>query len=137
VSIVFLLDTNIVSEALRRSPDSRVVARLNRDAGLGLFICAVTVFELRFGAARSARPAALWGRIQREIIGRFDVLPFEAADAIAAADIMSALEGSGRNAALQDIWLAGTAANRNLTFVTRNRRHFDPILNLKVENWFE
>jgi predicted nucleic acid-binding protein len=134
---VFLLDTNIVSELVRRTPDTRVLARLNRDAALGLFICPVTVFELRFGAARSAKPAALWGRIQREIIGRFQVLPFEAADAVAAADIMSALAGAGRNAALQDIWLAGVAVNRNLTFVTRNRRHFDPILNLKIENWFD
>jgi tRNA(fMet)-specific endonuclease VapC len=110
---------------------------LNKDAALGLFICSVTVFELRYGAARSAKPASFWGRIQRDVIARFDVLPFEAADALAAADIMSALAGSGRNAALQDIWLAGVAANRNLTFVTRNLRHFDPILNLKIENWFD
>jgi tRNA(fMet)-specific endonuclease VapC len=110
---------------------------MNGDAGLGLFICPVTVFELRFGAARSAKPASLWSRIEREIIGRFEVLPFAVADAIAAADIMSALTGSGRTAALQDIWLAGVAANRNLTFVTRNRRHFDHILNLKIENWFD
>jgi predicted nucleic acid-binding protein len=137
VKSVFLLDTNIVSELLRRTPDTRVKSRLNREAASGLFICPVTVFELRFGAARSARPASLWGRIQREIIGRFDVLPFEADDALAAADIMSALAGSGRNAALQDIWLAGVAANRNLTFVTRNRRHFDHILHLKIENWFD
>jgi predicted nucleic acid-binding protein len=134
---VFLLDTNIVSELLKRYPDTRVITRLNSEPASGLFICPVTVFELRFGAARSAKPAWLWSRIQREIIARFDVLPFEAADAVAAADIMSALAGSGRNAALQDIWLAGVAANRNLTFVTRNRRHFDPILNLKIENWFD
>jgi predicted nucleic acid-binding protein len=134
---VFLLDTNIVSELLRKNPDSKLVARLNREPALDLFICPVTVFELRFGAARSAKPASLWGRIEREIIGRFKVLPFEAADALAAADILSALAGSGRNAALQDIWLAGVAANRNLTFVTRNRRHFDHILNLKIENWFD
>ena len=82
-------------------------------------------------------PASLWGRIQREIIGRFGLLPFETADAVAGADIMSVLAGAGRNAALQDIWLAGAAVNRNLTFVTRNRRHFDPILNLKIENWFD
>ena len=107
MSAVFLLDTNIVSELVKRIPDTRVMAQLNKEAALGLFICPVTVFELRFGAARSAKPAWLWDRIQREIIGRFDVLPFETADAVAAADIMSALAGSGRNAALQDLWLAG------------------------------
>jgi predicted nucleic acid-binding protein len=134
---VFLPDTNIVSELVKRTPDTKVMARMNKEAAAGLFICPVTVFDLRFGAARSAKPASLWGRIQREIIGRFSVLPFEPADAIAAADILSALAGVGRNAALQDIWLAGMAANRNLTFVTRNRRHFDPVINLRIENWFD
>jgi predicted nucleic acid-binding protein len=65
------------------------------------------------------------------------MLPFEAGDALAAADIMSGLVGAGHNAALQAIWLAGTASHRNLTFVTRNRRHFDHILNLEIENWFD
>jgi len=134
---VFLLDTNIVSELVRKTSDKKVMTRLSRETASDMFICSVTVFKLRFGAARSAKPASLWGRIQREIIGRFQVLPFEAADALAAADIMSSLAGSGHNAALQDIWLAGVAANRALTFVTRNRRHFDRILNLKIENWFD
>ena len=102
-----------------------------------MFICSVTVFELRFGAVRSAKPAALWGKIQRQVISRFQVLSFEAADALAAADIMSSLAGSGQNAALQDIWLAGMAADRTLTFVTRNTRRFGRILNLKIENWFD
>ncbi|MBE7502106.1 MAG: hypothetical protein HS113_17780 [Verrucomicrobiales bacterium] len=37
----------------------------------------------------------------------------------------------------EDIWLAGVAFGRNLTFVTRNRRDFDRVTGLKVENWFE
>ena len=82
MSAVFLLDTNIVSELVKRIPDTRVLARLRQEAALGLCICPVTVFELRFGAARSAKPAALWGKIQHEIIERFDVVPFEAADAV-------------------------------------------------------
>jgi len=134
---VFLLDTNIVSELIRKTSDIKVMTRLNREVPSDLFICSVTVFELRFGAARSAKPASLWGKIQRDIIGRFQVLPFETTDALAAADIKSSLAGSGHNAAFQDIWLAGVATNRDLTFVTRNSRHFDRILSLKIENWFD
>ena len=134
---MYLLDTSIVSELVKRAPDAKVVSRLNNEPGGSLLICSVTAFELRFGAARSAKPAALWARIQQDILNRFQVLPFEQQDALAAADIMSALAGSGQNAALQDIWLAGVALNHNLTFVTRNRRHFDRMTALKVENWFE
>jgi predicted nucleic acid-binding protein len=134
---MFLLDTNIVSELVKRAADVKVTARLQSEPAPSLFISSVTVFELRYGAARSAKPASLWSRIQREIINRFQVLPVETNDALAAADVMAALAGSGYNGALQDIWLAGLAANRGLTLVTRNVRHFDRILNLRVENWFD
>jgi tRNA(fMet)-specific endonuclease VapC len=134
---VFLLDTNIVSEIVRRVPDARVMARLNGEVAARLHISSVTVFELRFGAARSAKPASLWARIQRDIIGRFQLLPFTEQDALAAGDLMAPLVGSGQQIALQDIWLAGVAFGRNLTLVTRNRRDFDRITGLKAENWFE
>jgi tRNA(fMet)-specific endonuclease VapC len=134
---MFLLDTNIVSELVKRAGDAKVTARLSSEPPSGLFISSVTVFELRYGAARSAKPASLWARIEREIINRFQVLPVDPNDALAAADVMSALAGSGYNGALQDIWLAGVATNRGLTLVTRNVRHFDRILNLRVENWFD
>jgi len=134
---VFLLDTNIVSEIVKRTPEARVLDRLNREPPTSLHISSVTVFELRFGAARSARPASLWARIQRDIIARFQVLPFTEQDALAAADLMSPLVAGGQNLALQDIWLAGVAFGRTLTFVTRKRRDFDRLIGLKVENWFD
>jgi predicted nucleic acid-binding protein len=133
----FLLDTNVLSELVKRTVDLKVHARLQSEPSSSLFISSVTVFELRYGAARSAKPASLWARIQREIIDRFQSLPFDSNDARAAADVMSALAGSGYRGALQDIWLAGVATNRGLTLVTRNVRPFDRILNLRVENWFD
>jgi predicted nucleic acid-binding protein len=98
---VFLLDTNIVSEIVKRAPAAKVLARLNSEPPASLHISPVTVFELRFGAARSAKPASLWARIQRDILGRFQVLPFTEQDALAAADLMAPLIGGGQNLALQ------------------------------------
>jgi tRNA(fMet)-specific endonuclease VapC len=134
---VFLLDTNIVSELVKRLPNPRVLSRLNAESPGSHCISSVTVFELRFGAARSSKPASLWAKIQREILGRFQVLSFTEQDALAAADIMAPLVASGRNVALQDIWLAGMAKGRDLTLVTRNRHDFDPVAGLRIENWFE
>ena len=134
---MFLLDTNIVSEIVKRAPDTKVLTRINRERLDTLHISSITVFELRFGAARSVKPAALWARIQRDIVGHFHVLPFTQQDALAAADLMAPVVAGGHNLALQDVWLAGVAFGRNLTFVTRNRRDFDRITGLKVENWFE
>jgi len=134
---VFLLDTNVVSEIVKRIPDPKVIARLDKESSASLFISASTVFELRFGAARSVKPASLWARIQRDIIGRFQVLPFTEQDALDSADLMAPLVGGGQNLAIQDVWLAGVAVSRNLTLVSRNRRDFDRIVGLNVENWFD
>lgn len=134
---MFLLDTNVVSEIVKRIPHPKVIARLDKELSASLFISAITVFELRFGAARSAKPASLWARIQRDIIERFQVLPFTEQDALDSADLMAPLVGGGQNLAIQDVWLAGVAVSRNLTLVSRNRRDFDRIVGLNVENWFD
>ena len=134
---MFLLDTNIVSEIVRRVPDANVTARLSQEPAAGLHLSSVSVFELRYGAARSAKPASLWARIQRDILSRFQVLPFTEQDALTAADLMAPLIKSGQQFSLQDIWLAGVAYGRDLTLVTRNRRDFDRVPGLKLENWFE
>ena len=134
---MFLLDTNIVSELVRRSPNMKVLARLNGTPPAELFISSITVFELRFGAARSAKPGSLWTKIQRDIIHRFQVLPLTERAALTAADLMAPLVAAGINPPLQDLWLAGVAYDLGYTMVTRNRRDFDRITGLKLENWFD
>ena len=133
---MFLLDTNIVSELVKRAPDSKVITRLNQESPAGLFISTITIFELRYGAARSAKPASLWAGIQRNIMARFQILPFTEQDALAAADLMAPSVAAGQNPALQDIFLAGAAFSRGFTFVTRNQRDFDRVVGLQIENWF-
>lgn len=49
---------------------------------------------------------------------------------------MAPLAAAGHNLALQGVWLAGTAFNRSFNSVTRNRRDFDRITGLSIQNWF-
>ena len=134
---MYLLDTNIVSELVRRAPNPNVVARLRQLGSDGLFLNVVSVLELRYGAARSTKPASMWARIASEILPRFIIIPFEQSDAVAAGDLRASLAAKGANIGLQDILLVGAAYNRQLTFVTRNRSDFDRVVGLQVENWFE
>ena len=48
---MILLDTNVMFEPLRNTPDQRVIAWLDAQPLETLFLCAVTVAELRFGVA--------------------------------------------------------------------------------------
>ena len=48
---MILLDTNVLSEPLRRAPEPRVVAWIDAQPMETLFVSAITVAELRAGAA--------------------------------------------------------------------------------------
>ena len=47
---MYLLDTNIVSEVLRRRPDPKVIARLSQVEPEEIHASVITLFELRFGS---------------------------------------------------------------------------------------
>ena len=134
---MFLLDTNIVSEPLKRRPHSGVRDRFIRLARSELFVSVVTVWELRFGAARLTDSQSIWSRIAAEILPRVHVLEFDTNAALAAGDLEAKLERLGRPISPEDLLIASVALTRNLTFVTRNVQHFERIEKLKIENWFE
>lgn len=79
---MIVIDTNVLSEPLRPSPDPRVVAWLDAQIVDTLFLTTVTLAEVRFGLA--ALPT---GRRRTALTARFeaDVLPLFA-DRILAFD---------------------------------------------------
>lgn len=134
---MWLLDTNVVSELVKRLPDAAVQTRFDATPKEELAISVVTLFELRFGAARAPYPAKLWPRIEERILSRCTVLPLRPDDALSAADLFSTIIGGGGNITVQDVLIGGTAWAARHTLVTRNTRHFQSIAGLKLENWFE
>ena len=82
------LDTNAVIAVLsdRASP---VRVRIDAAIGLGhpLAISSIVLFELRYGAAKSARPERSGQRIVDFLAGPIEVLPFAPADAEEAGHI--------------------------------------------------
>jgi hypothetical protein len=48
---VIILDTNVVSELMRRTPDPKVVAWVDRQPAESAWTTSITVFEVRFGLA--------------------------------------------------------------------------------------
>ena len=76
------LDTNAVIAVLndRASP---VRARIDAEIGLGrtFALSSIVLFELRYGAAKSAQPDRNARRIAEFLSGPIEVLPFDPADA--------------------------------------------------------
>jgi tRNA(fMet)-specific endonuclease VapC len=133
---VICLATNAVIAALndRTSP---VRARMRAAIGLGhtLAMSAIVLFELRYGAAKSARPEANARRIDDFLAGPIEVLHFEAADAEEAGNIRATLERAGTPIGPYDMLVAAQARRRDALLVTANAREFARVPRLKFEDW--
>lgn len=94
----------------------------------------ITASELFYGAARSKAPDE-----NRRLAGRFlTTLPILGLDAPSAerfGELRAALESEGRRLADFDLLIATIALSHGAVLVTGNRRHFDRVAGLEVEDW--
>ena len=125
----WLLDTNVVSEGVRKQPNSRVVNWIAAEPTSDTAISIVTLAELREGASTVQEEAkrdrfAKW--IDTEIVDTFGnrTLPLTTEILIAWLDLSRKLRARGRTRDPADLLIAATARVHNLTLVTRNSRHF-------------
>jgi predicted nucleic acid-binding protein len=123
----YLLDTNIVSETVRRKPDKHVIAWLDQIPGEALFLSVLTLGEIRKGIE------ALPERKRREKLRLWleHELPAWFAGRVLPVDILVAdrwgrlLAEVGRPVPTIDSLLAATALHHELRLVTRNSGDFD------------
>jgi tRNA(fMet)-specific endonuclease VapC len=128
----FMLDTNICIYILtNRAPF--LTARFERFA-LRLCISAITLAELHHGAEKSGRPAANLVSLQK-FVSRMQVLSFTAEAAEHYGQIRAHLESAGTPVGIHDLLIGAHARSEGLTLVTNNRREFDRMPGLAIENW--
>lgn len=125
---MIVLDTNVVSEAMRPEPNQNVLSWLNAQSVDTLYLSSVTLAELLFGigalpaGARKVRLAQTLDRLLALFPGR--VLPFSQEAARRYADMAVAARAMGRPLPTADGYLAATAAAHGFTVATRNIRDF-------------
>jgi len=134
---MYLLDTNILSEMIKRHPNSQVLSRLGSKPAHTLFTSSICIMELRFGSALREDFETFWQRIVKEIISRVNIIPIGEKEALRAGDILADLRKSGQTIGLEDVLIAASAIVNLYTVVTANTRHFSRIKGLVVENWLE
>lgn len=125
---MIVLDTNVLSEAMRPSPDGRVLGWMNDQAAETLFLSSVTVAELLFGV-RSLPHGRRRGDLTRQLDGALAlfagrVLPFDEAAALLYADMAVHARSAGRPLPEADGFIAATAAAHGFGIATRNIRDF-------------
>jgi len=125
----YLLDTNVLSEPLKPSPELRVQAWLALVPSSRLHISAVTLGELHRGIAllpAGSRRSRLTHWMEHDLPGWFDgrILAVDAAVAETWGSLRAMTTRQGRTLPVLDSLIAATALHFTLTLVTRNVRDF-------------
>jgi predicted nucleic acid-binding protein len=121
---MIVLDTNVVSEAMKPAPQPAVRAWLNDQSAETLYLTSVTVAELLFGIA--ALPAGKRrNRLSEAVDGLLDlfrhrVLPFDVDAAKHYADLATLARTNGRGFPTPDGYIAAIAASRRFIVASRD-----------------
>ena len=125
---MIVLDTNVVSELMRATPSTEVVAWLRDQPAGSLLTTAVTVAEIRYGLERlpDGRRAAELRRIADETLGAFagQVLPFDLDAANRYGVLVAERERAGRPMSALDAQIAAICLSRGASLATRNVKDF-------------
>lgn len=125
-----VLDTNVISELFKPTPDPKVMAWVGSLSGEVLFTTAVTRGELLFGLycmpegrRRSDLLQGLTRLFEQKLAGH--VLAYDDAAADAHAAIAAARRAQGHPVGQPDLMIAGIVHSRGATLATRNVRDFE------------
>jgi tRNA(fMet)-specific endonuclease VapC len=139
---MWVLDTNHVSELTFRSTAGlRLLHRLNQTEG-ECAVTAITVEESirgwlgeirRHTEVRKQIPSYRRLILQVEIFASWQILPWDDA----AADRFEIMNNLRQTVGTQDLKIAAICLDHDATLLTRNRRDFEKVPGLKIENWLD
>lgn len=123
----YLLDTNVISEVRRKTPDPSVIEWFSKRPASTLYLSVLTLGELRKGiesVKELDRRLALTDWLETDLSAFFKgrILPIDVKVADRWGKLLAA---AGRPLPAIDSLLGATAAHYGLNIVTRNSRDFD------------
>lgn len=127
-----MLDTNICIFAMKAHEG--VVQTLLGLSPSQVHLSVMTEAELRFGAAKSTRPAANLVALEH-FLAPLQIVEFGSDDALVYADVRAALAKAGTPIGPIDTFIAAHALAQGFTLVTNNTREFSRVSGLQLDDW--
>ena len=127
---MIVLDTNVISELWKATPDAGVLTWIDEQMVETLYLSTVTIAELRYGLAtmpEGKRQTIFQDRLEREVLGVFNgrVLSFDLNASRSYSQIMAQAKQSGKAIGMADGYIAATAASRGMMVATRDTSPFE------------
>ena len=139
---IYMLDTNIFSEAVKPEPDSSVVQKIAENIDT-CCISSISWAEALTGVKQmpeGSRKNRLFSYLINEVQSLYEIIPFDSHAASIYSDISERLKAIGKPAQKFDLMIAASTIANGMILVTRNTKDFAEIRevsSLIVENWFE
>jgi predicted nucleic acid-binding protein len=135
-----VLDTNVISEPRRPTPEPKVMAWLARQDVEALYLTATVVGELAHGIAilpsgrrRDRFEAWLLELVRERFAGR--ILSFDGEAALLFGQILAAARARGRPTDAGDAQIAAVARSHDMAVATRDVSGFEPLGVAVINPW--
>ena len=133
----YLLDTNVISEPLRPTPNPVIVEQLKAREG-ETAIPAPVWHELRFGCSRlprSKRRDVIERYLETVVLPTIPVLEYDREAADWHGSERARLAARGLPPPYVDGQIAAIAYVRNLALIAFNRKDFERFQGIRIEDW--
>lgn len=126
---MIVLDTNVLSEPMRPSPERAVVSWLDDQAVETLYVTTITLAEMRFGIAvlpKGKRRDRLSARFENDVLPAFGdrVLSFDEPASAQYSQLRARARAAGAAVGTTDAYIAAIAAAREFSVATRDTAPF-------------
>lgn len=136
---MIVLDTNVVSEAMKPEPHPAVRAWLNEQSAETLYLSSVTLAELLFGigALPAGRRKDMLAQALDGLMGLFRdrVLPFDVDAARRYAELAVIARTGGRGFPTLDGYIAAIAASRGFIVASRDTTPYEAVGVAVINPW--
>jgi len=129
----YLFDTCTVSDFVKGQPN--VLAQVKATPPNLIAASVLTRMEVDYGLALNVERAINLAPMLDAFFSSITTLPYDEADAKAAAAIRAALKIMGQPIGAYDVLIAGAGLARGLVVVTSNAGEFKRVSGLQVEDW--
>lgn len=126
----FLVDTNVISELTRKIPNAGAVRWVEQHEG-DTYISSITVEELEYGVEMlhdGKKKEKVRADVEKLLTWYGSrVIAFSDPEAKVCGEMLADARKTGNNCGIENVMIAATAAEHNMTVVTRNVKDFEPL----------